>query len=255
MSEVRVEAPKKWVPWLYGTLSLAVVAAVYVGLAEMHHDTLRLEVRDGAVLVEKGYYAPTGWGAYRPSEAFKPVKVDADVPVRVGECADLEDCEARLFDVAARQARRYLGRRESLREAGALIAQAVKLSGPSTREQMLELQGDEQYLKGLMALEDAERVLEDALKHFERARAMGTHSFRDVDTRLASLEAAKRALKQKRASAAPAPPPVVVPTPPSVDPPQMPEDADEPATAPKTPAKEPESPPLDAPGPDTEVEL
>lgn len=196
MAEIEVGERRPWLTYLYIGVVVLVVVGVWVVLAELHGDELRV-VRDGAtVQVEQGLYAPFGWGTYRPTEAFKPVAIDADLPVREGSCADLADCESRMFDVVAAQARRHLARRERLREAGELIAQAVKLSGAQNREMMLELQGDEQYVKGLMKLEAVAELLEESQEHFYRARAMDARSFKDAEQRLRMVNGMLRELER-----------------------------------------------------------
>ena len=190
MAEVEVgqsssRRARRWALLGGGLLVLALLLVGYVWLAERHSDQLRL-VRDPdtqLVRVEKGWYAPFGWATYTPTEAFTPVRLDPDIPIREGTCSRVADCEARLFDAVAEQARRLLRRRERLREASALIAQAVKLSGEANLSERLELEGDEQYVRGLLKLEEAAASLLDASRHFRRARAMGSHVFRDGQAR------------------------------------------------------------------------
>jgi len=196
MAEVEVGEARPWLIYVVVALTVVAVVGGYIALAAVHSEGLRV-VRDGAtVRVERGLYAPFGWDTYRPTEAFKPVTIDADVPVRAGDCADLADCESRLFDVVAAQARRLLARRENMREAGELIAQAVKLSGAQNRELMLELQGDEQYVKGLSKLEAVSDLLTEAQDHFYRARAMDARSFRDAEQRLKMVSAMLQELER-----------------------------------------------------------
>ncbi|MEO1267264.1 MAG: hypothetical protein AAFX99_04135 [Myxococcota bacterium] len=168
-----------------GVLLLVLMVAGYIVLAERHSDKLRI-VRDPQthqVRVEQGWYAPMGWATFQPTEAFTPVTLDPDIPLREGPCSQVSDCEARLFEAVAEQARRMLRRRERLREASALIAQAVKLSGEANVSERLELEGDEQYVRGLLKFEEAAADLLDASRHFRRAQAMGSRVFRDGQAR------------------------------------------------------------------------
>lgn len=235
MTEVEIGRSRPWVTYVVAAGAVLALVAGYVALAESHHRELRV-VRDGAeVRVEQGRYAPFGWRPYRPTEAFKPVSIEADVAVRAGECADLADCEDRMFSVVVEQARRYLRRRERLREASELVAQAVKLSGSSNRSQLLEIQGDEQYVLALLKLRQAATVLTEARESFFRARAMETRAYGNADEMVRRVDAmlAELASLQPRptqgpslpSTSAPSAPPKPILIPPRPLPPSVEADA------------------------------
>lgn len=209
--------PSRWVNRVTAALLLAAALGLLLWLSQRHAQELRLHQEGQRVLVQRGRWAPWGWKLHQPGQAFAPIPVEQGVHARVGLCADLADCEARLFEVALEQARRALrdpARREG---ADALVLQAMKLASPAQRDSVLELQGDEQYLRGLRRLEQGRALLEQAQQSFQRAQAMDARAFTDTPQRLERLRRALQALESDAAA-----PPAVAPPLPQAAPPQEP---------------------------------
>jgi hypothetical protein len=223
MAEVDLDAPSpRWPARAAAALAVLAAGALYVWLSMEHAASLRLTREAGEVFVEAGRWAPMGWARYAPSTAFAPVAVGADSPARLGECADLRDCEDRLFEVALHEARRALERPGSRAQAPALIQQAARLAGPERQDELLGLQGDGQHLRGLAELEEAAAALERARVHFARAQALGSPSFPDAAARVEQVERLLSSLRP--APAAPSPvEPAPTPSPPVSAPPVSPE--------------------------------
>lgn len=178
----------RWTRWLWGVGLAVTLTMLYVYLANENVATFHLVHDGGQVQIHKGMYTPWGTEAFEPTDAFAPIRVDADVAVRAGECADLPSCEARLYELAVRQARRLLARPDQLLAARELIAQARKLSPKGQEEELLELQGDEQYALGVGHLEEVGRLLLEARKNFARAQAMDAGTFRDGRARVETVD-------------------------------------------------------------------
>jgi hypothetical protein len=175
--------------WFWSLGILLTLVMLYIWLSNENVETYLLVQDGGEVSVHKGVYAPWGHSPFAPTGAFSPIRTDADVAVRPGPCADLSDCEARLYDIAVTQARRLLGRPDQLSAARDLISQARKLSGRGDEEQLLELQGDEQYALGVGRLEEVGRLLLQARRNFARAQAMDAGTFRDGRARVDAVDA------------------------------------------------------------------
>ncbi len=169
-AEIDLSQGRSRAKWVYALLVALLLLLAFVALALRHSGHLRLALVDGEARVERGAFAPFGWVDHQPSTAFKPIKIDADVPARLGECADLADCEGRLCEIAIAQARRELRRPDRMAEAMALIAQATRLAGPAQREALRALEDEEQLARGLARLEEARRVLAEARHHFFSVR-------------------------------------------------------------------------------------
>ncbi len=181
--------PGRFGRWLWGVGIALTLAMLYIWLSNENVETYEFVHDGGEVSVQKGVYAPWGHAPFRPTEAFAPIRVDSDLAVRPGPCADQAECEARLYDLAVKQARRLLGRPDQLAAARDLITQARKLSGRGHEEELLELQGDEQYALGVGRLEEVGRLLGMARRNFARAKAMDAGTFRDGHERVRSVDA------------------------------------------------------------------
>ena len=189
--------------WFVGGFVSIGLILLYVLLASEHSALLRVVHEGGVVRMEQGIFAPLGWSEHRPTTAFDPVKPDGDIPVRAGLCADLADCEARLFEVVLEQARRELQRPDRMREAMALIAQAARLASPAQREALRSLEDEEQFARGRMRLGEGRGVLMDARQHFFNVRGTDGPTLRRaaawmdaLDALIESLDAADRRISR-----------------------------------------------------------
>ncbi len=218
--------------YLYGALVVVALVVGYIWLANDHSQSLQLTREGAEVRVEKGIYAPFGWSPYVPTTAFEPVLVENEVTARTGPCADLADCEARLFSVVLTQARLDLARPERLERAMALVAQAVKLSSAANRDALRGLEDQQELVKGTLKVSAARTALAQARVHFKGVRgqepavqARAEAWVKALDKQLADLRALELQLDPRRvprpdspqtpASASPQPsaPAPVVPTP------------------------------------------
>jgi hypothetical protein len=175
-------------PRMSVTIAIAVSLVVGLWLSSNNSQQYRLVNDEGMAQIEKGLFMPWGYAGYIPSEIYRPIVPSAGIPINDGDCADLKDCEARLFEVVSKQASRFLTHPKRLEAGKRLVLQATRLSNEGNRIKLLVLQGDEQHARGMAELREIRESLVGARENFKRAQSMNTRKKKANEDHIAVVE-------------------------------------------------------------------
>lgn len=183
---------------LVGVLVLGLLAAVaYLG-SEVNHRRYRLQVKDGALEVERGRFLPVGFEAYTPENpslrpAYAPVPVPpgttVDTTTVYGERSDLDGALYRLLSTWA-EARLKTGDVESVRAATSYLSRAELLPGlaEEQRASLHKLRGQLALREGAAHVAGAGRALGEARAQLLTAERLGAVEDRALEPWLADLD-------------------------------------------------------------------
>lgn len=224
------------------TLILGLGGVVVFLLSQLNARTFTLALHDGQLVVMKGRNAPMGAVPYRTgdprlADAYAPVAIEGqDVsPLLTRKFTDRDELDQALFPVLEGLARPRIASDEPARVDQGLyyLRRAEKLSG-ITEEQRLTLQKhmvDVAYYQARQKLEDARRLVSEALTQLKLAAESQSRNARSANQMLSAVAPPARELEEslRRAvhtlsgpQAAPQTPPQAAPQPAPTAPPPAP---------------------------------
>ncbi|ATB49287.1 IF-2 protein [Corallococcus macrosporus] len=225
------------------TLILGLGGVVVFLLSQLNARTFTLALQDGQLVVMKGRNAPMGALPYRTgdprlADAYAPIAVEGqDVSsLLTRKFTDRDELDQALFPVLESLARPRIASDEPARVDQGLyyLRRAEKLSG-ITEEQRLTLQKhmvDVAYYQARQKLEDARRLVSEALTQLKLAAESQSRNARSANQMLSAVAPPARDLEDalRRAvhslsgpQAAPQAPPQAAPQPAPSSPPPAPE--------------------------------
>lgn len=234
---------------LVGLTILGLGGVVVVLLAQLNARTFTLALNEGQLVVMKGRNAPMGSTPYRPgdprlADAYAPIAVEGqDVTALLPrKFTERDELDRALFPLLEALSRPRIASDEPAKVDQGLyyLRRAEKLSG-ITEEQRLTLQKlmtDVAYYQARQKLEDARRLVSDALTQLKLAAESESRHARSANQMLSAVspsareleEALRRAVHtlsgpeaaQRPAPETPVPPPAPTPTAPEGTPPAPP---------------------------------
>lgn len=188
-------------------LLLALTGAVVVLLSQLNAKKYVLE-RDGdRLIVRRGRLFPYGTLPFTPSDprladAYAPLPVAGAIPGGVvGETfSDREDLDRALFELLAARSQALIAseEREAQQQAIAYLRRAQLLAGITTeqRHQLEELLADAAYFQGRMKLDDARRLVAEAMTQLRLAADSDNLHSKKAHQMVSTVGAASAALEE-----------------------------------------------------------
>jgi hypothetical protein len=189
------------------TLILGLGGLVVFLLSQLNARTFTLALMDGQLVVMKGRTAPAGAVPYRPgdprlADAYAPIAVEGqDVTALVQRrFTERDELDRALFPLLEALARPRIASDEPARVEHGLyyLRRAERLSG-ITEEQRLTLQKlmtDVAYYQARQKLEDARRLVSDALTQLKLAAESDSRHARSANQMLSTVSPAARDLEE-----------------------------------------------------------
>ncbi|MBZ4419003.1 IF-2 protein [Myxococcus sp. RHSTA-1-4] len=189
------------------TLILGLGGLVVFFRSQLNARTFTLALMDGQLVVMKGRNAPAGALPYRPgdprlADAYAPIAVEGqDVTALVQRSfTERDELDRALFPLLEALARPRIASDEPARVDQGLyyLRRAEKLSG-ITEEQRLTLQKlmtDVAYYQARQKLEDARRLVSDALTQLRLAAESESRHARSANQMLSTVSPAARDLEE-----------------------------------------------------------
>lgn len=189
------------------TLILGLGGLVVFLLSQLNARTFTLALMDGQLVVMKGRSAPAGAMPYRPgdprlADAYAPIAVEGqDVTALVQRrFTERDELDRALFPLLEALARPRIASDEPARVEQGLyyLRRAERLSG-ITEEQRLTLQKlmtDVAYYQARQKLEDARRLVSDALTQLKLAAESASRHARSANQMLSTVSPAARDLEE-----------------------------------------------------------
>jgi hypothetical protein len=192
---------------LVGLTILGLGGVVVVLLAQLNARTFTLALNEGQLVVMKGRNAPMGSVPYRPgdprlADAYAPIAVEGqDVTALLQrKFTERDELDRALFPLLEALARPRIASDEPAKVDQGLyyLRRAEKLSG-MTEEQRLTLQKlmtDVAYYQARQKLEDARRLVSDALTQLKLASESESRHARSANQMLSAVSPPARELEE-----------------------------------------------------------
>jgi hypothetical protein len=189
------------------TLILGLGGVVVFLLSQLNARTFTLALMDGQLAVMKGRNAPMGSVPYRPgdprlADAYAPVPVEGQDVTALAQRSftERDELDRALFPLLESLARPRIASDEPARVDQGLyyLRRAEKLSG-ITEEQRLTLQKlmtDVAYYQARQKLEDARRLVSDALSQLKMAAESQSRHARSANQMLSAVTPPARELEE-----------------------------------------------------------
>lgn len=192
---------------IIGALLIGLIGVVVVLLSQLNAKTYVLE-RDGdRLVVRRGRLFPYGTLPFTPSDprladAYAPLPVAGAIPGGVvGEMfSDREELDRALFELLAARSQALIASeaREAQQQAISYLRRAQLLAGITSeqRRQLEKLLADAAYFQGRMKLDDARRLIAEAMTQLRLAADSDNLHSKNAHHMLSTVGPASRALEE-----------------------------------------------------------